>query len=291
MEKWSGGMLEYWSAEATEAVKMPSKHRGPIARVLLGVLAALALCSCATQHQSPAGDSRRFDFQKDTFSYPNELTWEYRYDPNGKWTTRWREPRPAYSQHCFVVARSARQFFLNARFAAERPVADKATYRRLIRRVVGCSPRHGSPESQRIVIPGYADLRAFSRDQEDVLKAECGGSWQSYFQRGHWRMIFPFSRRQQERQAQQLLRQLKTDQPLVAHLVRFPQLSINHALVIFEATPGDKQIEFTAYDPNKPQAPAILTYDRATRTFRLPRNDYFPGGRVDVYEAYHQWNY
>ena len=104
-------------------------------------------------------------------------------------------------------------------------------------------------------------------------------------------MIFPFSRRQQERQAQQLLRQLENNQLLVVHLVRFPQLSINHALVIFEATPGDKQIEFTAYDPNKPQEPAILTYERATRTFHLPRNDYFPGGRVDVYEVYHQWNY
>src|ERR1043166_4537472 len=79
--------------------------------------------------------------------------------------------------------------------------------------------------------------------------------------------------------------------PLIAHLVRFPQLTINHALVIFDAQETRPQIQFSAYDPNQPSQPRMLTYDSPTRTFLLPANDYFPGGRVDVYEVDHKWNY
>ena len=45
---------------------------------------------------------------------------------------------------------------------------------------------------------GVADLRAFSQAHERLLKDECGSTLESYFQRGHWRMIMPFSRRNQQ---------------------------------------------------------------------------------------------
>src|SRR5271166_2470377 len=63
-----------------------------------------------------AACARRFEFERDTFAYPNELVWEYRCDANGKWTTRRRATKPSYSQHCFVVSRCACQFFENAVF-------------------------------------------------------------------------------------------------------------------------------------------------------------------------------
>jgi hypothetical protein len=250
------------------------------------------LCGCATPREAAAtAATRRFDFQRDTFAYANELRWEYQYDANGKWTTHWRHPKPAYSQHCFVMARSAQQFFLNARFDPRQPVANEATYRRLIRRVVSTNPRRSLPKSEKTVIPGYADLRAFSGAQAKLLQAQCGGAWQSYFQRGHWRILFPFSRRHQAGMAEQLLAHLKQGRPLIAHLVRFPELTINHALVIFDAQETGPQIQFSAYDPNQPSQPRMLTYDSPTRTFLLPANDYFPGGRLDVYEVDHKWNY
>jgi hypothetical protein len=61
--------------------------------------------------------------------------------------------------------------------------------------------------------------------------------------------------------------------------------------VIFKAEEAAAQIRFETYDPNRPAAPVWITFDRATRTFDLPANDYFPGGRVDLYEIYHRWNY
>ncbi len=251
----------------------------------------LLACGCATSPPADPAPGRAFDFEKDTFAYPNELVWEYHYDANGKWTTKRRDPKPTYALRCFVLGRSACQFFHHARFDPEAPVADPATYRRLIRRVVSSNPRKSLPESDKTVIPGYGDLRTFSRAEEKLLKAECGGTGESYFQRGHWRMVFPFSRHEQELMADQLLAHLQPDHPVAVHLLRFPQLTINHALVLFGARVTANAIEFAAYDPNQPAKPTTLTYDRATRTFLLPANDYFPGGRVDVYEVYHKWDY
>jgi hypothetical protein len=35
----------------------------------------------------------------------------------------------------------------------------------------------------------------------------------------------------------------------------------------------------------------VLDYDRATKTFNFAGNDYWPGGRVDIYEVYRSWDY
>ncbi len=257
--------------------------------MLLCALLLALLCGCATPR--PFVGSRPFDFQKDTFAYPNELVWEYHFDPKGKWVHQRREPPPDYTHHCFVVARSARQFFQNAKFDASLPVTDDATYRRRIRAVVAADPARPVPDDKRIVIPGYADLRSFSEAHEALLKRECGGAWHSYFQRGHWRMIFPFSRASQKRTAENLCDALKQNRPPVIHVVRFPQLTINHAVLVLEAKEGKDEILFSVYDPNKPDTPKPLTFDRASETFTFPGNDYWPGGRVDVYEIYRSWNY
>lgn len=248
----------------------------------------IVFCGCANH---PFVGSRPFNYQTDTFSYANGLVWEYHYDANGKWVHNRREPEPDYHQHCFVVARSARQFFENATFDASRPISDEKTYRKLIRKVVSIDPSEPLPDTKKIVIPGYANLREFSAAYEHLLKDECGGAWHSYFQRGHWRMIFPFSRAHQQSTADRLLADLRENRPPVVHVVRFPELLINHGVLIFDAKESEKEITFSIYDPNKTDGPRTLNYDRATRTFNFDSNDYFPGGRVDVYEVYRSWNY
>lgn len=256
---------------------------------LIGFL--LTFCGCATSRQIHPANSRPFSFQTDTFGYANELVWEYGFDANGKWKGHPRQPKPDYTHRCFVVARSARQFFQFARFDASLPKADEATYRKLIRRVVARDPQRNLPDSERIIIPGYANPREFSVGEEHLLKAECGGAWRSYFQRGHWRMIFCFSREHQRKTADSLIGKIRHNRPPVVHIVRFPQLTINHALVLFDVTETEKEIQFAVYDPNKPEKPSRLTFDRATKTFSFPANDYFPGGRVDIYEIYRSWLY
>ena len=274
-----------WSFQTSPAVKLTF----PRFIALLACLAAI-LTGCATS-PPPSTSARPFAFEQDTFAYANELVWDYHFDEHGKWVSKPREPRPNYTHHCFVVARSTKQFFLHARFDAQKPVADAQTYRRLIHQVVSSSPSGTPPGGERIVIPGYANLREFSRAQEELLKAECGGAWHSYFQHGHWRMIWPFTRYYQEKLAEQLRSDLEQNRAPVVHLVRFPSLTINHAILLFDFLTAENEIRFAAYDPNAPDKPVTLTYDRGSRTFSLPTNLYFPGGRVDVYEIYRNWCY
>lgn len=273
------------------SIGLPPKR--PDWRRVFGIfLLALALAGCQTPGEHRTALPRPFNFEEDTFAYPNELRWEYHFDPaTGATTHSRRNPPATYSQHCFVVARSARQFFQHARFDPTRPPVDEDAYRRLIRKVISTSPRKQLLPEERIVIPGYAHLRDFSEAHEELLKEECGSAWQSYFQRGHWRMIFLLTRDHQERIASQLTESIGKNWPAVVHVVRFPQLSINHAMVVFDCTETADAIEFATYDPNSPESPVPLVYDRARRRFSLSRNAYFAGGRVDVYEIYHEWNY
>ena len=254
------------------------------------LLLTLALAGCASHSAKVATSARPFNFQTDTFAYANDLVWEY--DFTSDHPTHWlRQPPSDYTHHCFVVARAARQFFDHARFAPDQPEVSDEACRRLIRAVVGRSSRRASAEAKRIVIPGFANLHSFSESKSRLLKAECGGAWQSYFQRGHWRIVFPFSRGHQAGVAQRFLDSLQHHRPPVVHVVRFPQLSINHALLLFDATESDAEIRFAVYDPNDPVRPLTLTYRRQERAFYFPANYYFSGGRVDAYEVYRNWIY
>jgi hypothetical protein len=233
---------------------------------------------------------RRFDFARDSFAFANELVWEYRPDAaTGKMNFLPREPKPDYAHRCFVLTRAARQFLYHARFDATQKKADENTYRRLTHEVVSRSPRRPGRAENQIVIPGYSNLRAFSGAQEKLLKAECGGAWQSYVLRSHWRMIFPISRAHQERTFASIIVALSKKVSPIVHLVKFPALTINHGMILFDAAETNSGFDFSAYDPNDPSQPALLAFDRMTKTFSLPPNRYWAGGRLNVIEIYRNW--
>jgi hypothetical protein len=245
----------------------------------------LGVGGCATSDKVPQ-NTRPFVFEKDTLSFANDLSWEYFYDAEGKWRNKKRQPAPEYTQHCFVVSRAARQFFLHARFDSSLPKAAAGQYEELVQTILRRSWSKPSDPTNRVVIPGYKDLRGFSRDYESLLKEESGGAWHSYFQRGHWRIMLPFSAAGQEKMAAALEAKIKNNGAPIIHLVRFPQLTINHAAVLYGVTNTPEAILFSMYDPNYPVKPATLTFDRKTRHFNLPANTYYPGGQVNVYEIY-----
>ena len=231
--------------------------------------------------------ARSFRFERDTFIFANELVWQYRFDPaTGAMSVSPSDPPPVYTHRCFVMVRSARQFFYHARFDPGRPAVDAETYRQLVRRVVSRSPRRASAESDRVVIPGYTGLRAFSQAHEPLLKAECGGPWQSYFVRSHWRMVFMIPAWHQERMAGQLAQRVREGAAPTVHLFRFPRITINHGLVLFGLSESERDLQFEAYDPNLPAHPVKLIYDRAARRFNFPPTSYWAGGRVKVVEIF-----
>jgi hypothetical protein len=234
--------------------------------------------------------STRFVFERDTFAYANELVWEYRLEEGRDTMTTFRnDPPPTYAHRCFVMVRSARQFLYHARFDPAMPVADSQAYRERIRKIISRSPRRVSAEAERVMIPGYNGLRPFSQALEPLLKAECGGAWQSYFVRSHWRMVFPVPRWHQEQTARRLARVIAAGAPPIVHVFRFPRITINHGIVLYDFVEEPRALRFSAYDPNVPAHPAELTYDRAKRTFFLPRNHYWAGGRIQVVHVYRGW--
>jgi hypothetical protein len=241
----------------------------------------------------PHGDSdapRRFVFERDSFAFANELVWEYHLDPaTGKMKFSPRVPKPDYVHRCFVLVRAARQFLYHARFDGQAGIAEDATYRSLVSKIVSRNPRLAASMRNQIVIPGFASLREFSAARPHVLQQECGGAWRSYFLRSHWRMVFPISRAHQQTTASRLERALRGGFSPIVHLVKFPALTINHGMILFEAATTGGGWTFSAYDPNDPRQPTIIKFDGATRQFSLPANTYWAGGELDIIQIFASW--
>lgn len=65
--------------------------------------------------------ARRFEFARDSFSFANELVWEFQVDAaTGKRALGPRNPKPEYAHRCFALARVVRQVFLS-RAVCRRP--------------------------------------------------------------------------------------------------------------------------------------------------------------------------
>jgi hypothetical protein len=233
---------------------------------------------------------RRFEFARDSFAFANELLWEYRFDAEtGKTIFRKRKPKPGYALRCFVLTSAARRFLYHARFDANKTIADDETYRRLIGEVIARNPRIPCEPENQIVIPGFANLHEFSSAREKLLKVGCGGAWRSYVLRSHWRMVFPISREHQKRTAEDLFAAIQKNFSPIIHLVKFPSLTINHGMILFDVMETENGLEFSAYDPNDREKPARLKFDHTAKKFFLPANSYWAGGELDIIEIYRGW--
>jgi len=236
--------------------------------------------------------NRIFQFERDTFAFPHELVWQYHFDPvTGAMTTFNTDPPPAYYHRCFVMVRSTRQFFYHARFEPNQSKTEPEVYRRLVREVVSRNPRRACAESERVAVPGFDGLRSFSRAQEPLLKAELGGPWQSYFLRSHWRMIFPMMPWHRERMANKLKHSLPKRGLTLVHLFRFPRITINHGIALYGLKESEQTLEFEAYDPNLPEHPMKLVYERQRRVFTFAPSRYWSGGELSVVEIFCNWPY
>ena len=245
---------------------------------------------CATRCTEPA-NARTFVFRSDTFAYSNQVYKEKVYDaPSGKVRAS-EKADPDYALRCFVMARSAREFFQFATFDASRPKTDDETYRKLIREVIRRDPMQCGQRDSRVVIPGFANLYQFSEAKTKLLQDTCGSQWQSYFQRGHWRMMLPFSGSRRAREARLLALEAKNRRPPVIHVVSIPKLDINHAVLIYGVRETASKIEFQTYDPNDAHNPLVITFDHRDRSFVYPRTPAWSGGKVNVYEIYRAKTY
>jgi len=99
-------------------------------------------------------------------------------------------------------------------------------------------------------------------------------------------MIFRVSGRFQEKMAEKLKRSLQQRGVALVHLFRFPRITINHGSVLYGFTESEQTIEFEASDPNLPERPVKLVYEKQRRVFTFAPNVYWGGGVVSVMEIY-----
>ena len=254
-------------------------------------LLVLALAACATPHVPvPATLDSGLDPTADTFAYANELYWDYDtgVSPTPRAASSGARGADAevFGQRCALMARAVRQFFYGARFDPELPRVSDQRYRELVKQVLATDPRRETPLDDPAVFPGFANLQEFSAHREELLKEKTGGRWRSYLQRGNWRMITPFSPRHQQRTTESLLRSLADGHPPIIHALNFPDITVNHALLVHRAEATATEVRFFSYDPNQPRRDVMLRYDREQATFFMQPTAYFVGGSVKVYEIY-----
>lgn len=257
------------------------------------VLLGAWLAGCASRPQAPAGSGRTFVFERDTLAFANELV-----SAPGAAVGMTRAPesgpvRP-YRQRCFPMVRAVRLFWEHADFDAS-PGGDGGDDGKVLRSkmasVLRRDPRR-EPEAgaSRVRFEGVDGLRALSRRNESMMKELCGSRLASYVQRGHWRMVLPFGRRGQIAEAERIQAKIRRGRLVIVHVVRFPSMTINHALLLYSVEETPAGWTFLAYDPNEPDRPVPLLMDATSRRFIYSPTRNFAGGWVNVYEVYASWD-
>ena len=251
----------------------PGRLRGAV--VILG----LSLAACAPAFTShPPGSARAvgFDFERDTLAFPNQVRAE---NPG----------RPVvFANYCILMARTVTQFFRFARFAPDRPPLPAEGYAPLVREVLAIDPwepprRH----EERVAIPGYPDLRAFSRAQESVLKAALGSNVMSMFHWRTWRVAVRLSAGHQRGVAAELMREIDAGRPAPLMITNFPDPDLlNHAVLVYDYRSRSRVVEFLAYDPNDPGTPLAIHFDPAGPGFWVGALPYSPPGKIRAFRLY-----
>ena len=148
---------------------------------MLRLLLALALLV------SPAAlRARDFDLHRDTFAFSNDTAFQYGVDEQGRLHISLRKKPADFAHRCFVLTRAVLQFHQFARFEPKAPRLSREEYRLRIRQL--CRIPVWSSRTERVVIPGYADLHSFSKAYEGLLKENLGNWLPSYLRVGNWRM-------------------------------------------------------------------------------------------------------
>jgi hypothetical protein len=228
----------------------------------LPLLLVMLLMGCASGPVSDHLTSRpvpgaSIRFGVDTFAFANEI--------------RWKNPGKTelYANYCFVMARAVTQFHRFARFAPELPQVEPGTYTALVSEVVARPPWAAElPAEKRIVIPGYPSLHELSAAQEAAVKAGLGGRFWTMVHWTNWRVFLPWTRRQQERVAAETLAELDQGHPVQLLVTNLPKVELNHTVIAYDYRIYEGRfLEFIVYDPNEPQAPGWVAFDRAERRF------------------------
>src|SRR5438309_3000213 len=245
-----------------------------VAVLLLSACASVAPPPVAVQPERGAAVPG-FALATDSFAFPNEIR------------ARHPEQDDLYANYCFVLARGLRQFFLFARFEPAAPRLAHEGYVERVRAVAARAPWEPAPPADdRIVIPGYANLREFSRAEESAVKEGLGGRFWTLVHWTNWRVASYVTPAHQENVAREVLDELRAGRLVQLLVTNWPKPELNHTLVAFEARDTGAQIDFGVWDPNDPAAPGVLSFQREPRAFWATRLYDTEPGAIRVFRMY-----
>ncbi len=195
-------------------------------------------------------------FGEDTFAFPNEV----------------RSLNPGrddlYANYCFVMTRGVVQFFKFARFEPSRPRLPGEAYVDLVRQVASRAPWEDAvPPEERVIIPGYRNLREFSRKEEAAVKTGLGSRFWTLVHWTNWRVTFPVPGWQQERVAAEVLAELRAGRLVQLLVTNWPTPELNHGVVAYDYRVVGGAVEFSVYDPNDPERLGVIGFQRELRRF------------------------
>jgi hypothetical protein len=233
-----------------------------------------------------------FKFDRDTLAFANSTVFDYQ---DGKVAASPGKSEGdqlrAYTRRCFVMSRTVLQFHKFARFDPRSAPLDDKTLVARVRTLTRLHPwQPAMPENERIVFPGYANLRTLSKARPRVLQENLGLGWPTYARIGNFRMFFRRDDdKYQEETQKNLDAALAGEGFFVAYLSDYPHFRINHAVLVYARKPvrSPKGIQrYVAYDPNHPDAPRELKWSPSMRIFNYQKDEEFVGGYTRVYQVY-----
>ncbi|MGH7338932.1 MAG: hypothetical protein ACREKH_00415, partial [Candidatus Rokuibacteriota bacterium] len=171
-----------------------------------------------------------------------------------------------------VLAKAMRQFFTFARFDPGASRLDHQGYEERVRRVVSRPPWHPPlPREDRVVIPGYSNLREFSRAEESAVKKGLGGRLWTFLHWTNWRVGFPVPSGHQTRVLEEIRDELAAGRLVQLLITNWPVLELNHTVVAFASHTNGASVELLIWDPNEPERAGTITFDPVRRQFCATR--------------------
>jgi hypothetical protein len=230
------------------------------------------------------------DFKRDTLAFANYTVFAYDNGRIARYSGAGKKKSDRYTRRCFVMSRTVWQFRKFARFDPKSaPLNDKELAAR-VRAVTGEKPWHAAlPPAQRIVFPGYRDLRSMSVARRTVLQENIGLGWPTYLRPGNGRMFYQHDPNYQMKTHADLNAALQRGEFFVAYLSDYPTLHINHSVLIYKRGRNrskDGEDRYLVYDPNHPDGPRELKWSPATRAFDFQKDEEFVGGFTRVFQVY-----
>jgi hypothetical protein len=255
--------------------------QGVFSRLLVAALVVTFASACASAPARPVPRADApltvpgFSVERDTFAFRNDIA------------AKNPDREDLYAHYCFVLARGARQFFQFARFDATAPRLDRAAYVERVRQVVRYPPWQAAlPPDDRVLIPGYASLREFSRGEESAVKEGLGGRLWTWLHWTNWRVAFPVSHAHQAHVLAEVRSELAAGHLVQLLVTNWPIPELNHTVVAFASRPNGPTIELAIWDPNEPEGPGTITFD-PSRGFWATRVYETRPGPIRVFRMYY----